>query len=72
MAEILQSSQVIYSKKSSSLFLPDDFMDIKELDLCYCGNLDGLLDLALLKYKFLRKYCLNNSIFLNILKSDSD
>ena len=46
VAEILQSSQVISSKKSSSLFLPDDFMDIKELDLCYCGNLDGLLNLA--------------------------
>lgn len=46
VAEILQMSDVIQAKKSSSLYLPDDFMKMKELDLCYCGNLDGMLNLA--------------------------
>ncbi|WP_416327569.1 hypothetical protein [[Eubacterium] hominis] len=46
VAEILQTSEIIQTKKSSSLYLPDDFMNMRELDLCYCGNLDGMLQLA--------------------------
>lgn len=46
VAEILQNSEAIQREKSCSLYLPDDFMEMKELDLCYDGNLDGMLQFA--------------------------
>lgn len=46
VAEILHKGNVLKNGKSASLYLPDDFTKIKELDLCYQGNLQGLFRTA--------------------------
>lgn len=44
--EVLEHAEVIRLSKDSSLYLPDDFMKINELDLYYRGTLRELIHLA--------------------------
>ena len=44
VAELLKKSGAVIVEKDPSLYLPNDFMDISELELCYNGTLGNLED----------------------------
>ena len=44
VSEILHKVQAVPLKKHYSLYLPDDFMRMSELDLCFAGNLSQLMN----------------------------
>jgi inositol transport system substrate-binding protein len=44
VSEILEKVKAVPLKKHYSLYLPDDFMRMSELDLCFTGNLSQLMN----------------------------